>query len=208
MVYGRSVNQRVLDFVHSGKLWNDSLVLEDRQTGSLWAQPSGRSIRGDLEGNALEPVVSEMTTWGDWKERHPDTLALPWKGRRKLKHVLYPRAPHMLGMLGTENPDPRLPGKTLVAGFAAGDDPDAVAVALPGGGGRRVARLRWGHREIVVEHQGSTGSTRAWLSSGPPDWARNEEIPASTMYWFVWAGLHPDSRIADGEWRQATFPPR
>ena len=133
MVYGRSVNQRVLDFVHSGKLWNDSLVLEDRQTGSLWAQ---------------------------------------------------------------------------VAGFAAGDDPDAVAVALPGGGGRQVARLRWGHREIVVEHQGSTGSTRAWLSSGPPDWARNEEIPASTMYWFVWAGLHPDSRIADGEWRQATFPPR
>ena len=66
----------MLEFGVSGKLMRNVLVMYDRQTDSLWPQLLGRAVEGPLEGAELEYVASRLTTWADWKERHPGTVAL------------------------------------------------------------------------------------------------------------------------------------
>jgi hypothetical protein len=60
----------------SGLLWRDDLVLYDAATGSLWSQLLATAVRGPATGVTLELVPSSLTTWGDWREAHPDTRVL------------------------------------------------------------------------------------------------------------------------------------
>ncbi len=50
----------------------------DRQTDSLWNQFTGKPISGPLRDSGIElkirPVV--ITSWANWKARHPDTKVL------------------------------------------------------------------------------------------------------------------------------------
>jgi hypothetical protein len=75
-VYSRQVDDRVLEFGVSGKLMRNVLVMYDRQTESLWPQLLGRAVEGPLAGSELDYIASRLTTWADWKERHPNTVAL------------------------------------------------------------------------------------------------------------------------------------
>jgi hypothetical protein len=53
-----------------------SLVMSDVETNSQWAHLLGRAMAGPLTGKTLEPIISEMVTWKQWKEKHPDTSVL------------------------------------------------------------------------------------------------------------------------------------
>ncbi|WP_336360728.1 DUF3179 domain-containing (seleno)protein [Haladaptatus sp. ZSTT2] len=55
---------------------NANLVMFDEATRSYWSQILGRAICGPLEGERLVIRPSELTTWGDWKTRYPDTDVL------------------------------------------------------------------------------------------------------------------------------------
>lgn len=122
----------------SGKLWRDSLVMFDRETETLWSQLLGEGVAGPLEGRGLEEIPSEVTTWGEWKRRHPDTLALSKPAdvrlqdvrRRASTYADYHRNPDAIGVSGTENPDSRLPGKALVFGITVGERAAAVPFRL------------------------------------------------------------------------------
>jgi hypothetical protein len=60
----------------SGRLWRNDLVLYDRRTESLWSQLLAAAIRGPRAGEQLTLVPSSLTTWGEWRESHPDTQVL------------------------------------------------------------------------------------------------------------------------------------
>lgn len=51
-------------------------VMRDRQTGSLWQQATGLAFDGPMKGKRLQLVDFLLTTWGEWRKVHPDTLAL------------------------------------------------------------------------------------------------------------------------------------
>jgi len=48
----------------------------DHETESIWSQPWGRSIRGELKGIDLFLLPSQLTTWASWKGEHPNTLVM------------------------------------------------------------------------------------------------------------------------------------
>jgi len=60
----------------SGRLWREDLVMYDRRTESLWGQLLAAAISGPRTGERLTLVPSELTTWGEWQRRHPDTEVL------------------------------------------------------------------------------------------------------------------------------------
>jgi hypothetical protein len=62
----------VLDFGTSGNLRNSDLVMYDRQTYSWWQQFTGEAIVGELTGTQLEFLPSQIISWRDFKENHPD----------------------------------------------------------------------------------------------------------------------------------------
>lgn len=92
------------------------LVMYDRQTDSLWPQLLGRAVEGPLQGAELDYIASRLTTWEDWKERHPDTVALVkgYSGSRDPYAGYYRSA--SAGVIGETINDDRLPTKEFVLG--------------------------------------------------------------------------------------------
>jgi hypothetical protein len=76
-VYGRRLHGATLSFGHAGILLENSFVMYDRGTDSLWVHVTGRAVWGPLKGEQLEFVPSTVTTWQQWKSAHPHTLVLP-----------------------------------------------------------------------------------------------------------------------------------
>ena len=127
-MYTRTVNGKELEFGVSGKLYKDALVMFDRETDSLWTQVDGTVLRGEFEGAQLETIPITHTTWKEWKRLHPDTLVL-LKGRNinSSGYAGYNKDPKMFGLSGLQDPDKRVPGKSLVVSLRDGVD----ALALP-----------------------------------------------------------------------------
>ena len=126
-MYVREVAGRTLTFGVSGMLLRDSLVMFDRQTGTLWTQVDGRSIGGALNGQALQAVPSVVTTWKAWKALYPESQVLRKRFGRGSSYEAYNRDPNELGILGRRNADTRLDGKTRIFG----DRQDGAATAFP-----------------------------------------------------------------------------
>ena len=79
IAYRSEVEGKSLTFGVSGLLYNSALLLYDRQTESLWSQILAKAITGPMKGAKLEIVQLTHTTWRDWLQRYPNTLALSTK---------------------------------------------------------------------------------------------------------------------------------
>jgi len=121
-VYAREVDGRTLTFGVSGKLVRNSLVMFDRQTGSLWSHLTGESISGPLHGKRLEQLSSAQTTWGIWLKEHPHTMLLqanqfdtqdPYEGYYSGGDT---------GVVPVKRTDNRLPAKDRIVGIRIGSD--------------------------------------------------------------------------------------
>ena len=73
-------------FGHAGMLKDDSFVMYDHQTDSLWVHVTGEAFFGPLTGRKLRFIPSTVTTWEQWKARYPHTRVLP--GRRREGSVM------------------------------------------------------------------------------------------------------------------------
>lgn len=226
-MYVREIEGEETTLGVSGALWRDALVMYDRTDGSYWSQIDGRAIHGPAKGARLREVPSVMTTWGEWRTLHPDTLVLKpgVNSRNGSPYAGYFRDDARMGIFGTENPDDRLPGKTLVMGIEHGDDAAAVtvgaveehgavhvevgdlrAVVVPLGDGGRAWRAGVEDRALTFEAAGAgrmrdvdTGSV--WdvatgrAVEGPMQGRRLEAVETRRVYWFVWASFHPGTAV-------------
>ena len=75
MVHRREIEGEVVAFGHQGAIWQDAQAIFDHKTGSVWSQPYGAAFMGSLAGYELELLPFTMTTWSQWKELYPQTLA-------------------------------------------------------------------------------------------------------------------------------------
>ena len=127
-MYAREINGEEYTFGVSGKLIRNVLVMYDRQTESYWSQLLGESVEGELIGTKLEFLPSWMTTWEQWKELHPETLALDkgfQRGGRDQYEGYYASA--SAGVIGETLQDDRL----YVKEFVTGVELDGAAIAYP-----------------------------------------------------------------------------
>ncbi len=79
IAFDRIVGGELLSFGVSGKLRNSDLIMYDRNTHSWWQQFTGEALAGEYvkqPNTLLDIVPSYITTWHNFKEKHPDGLAL------------------------------------------------------------------------------------------------------------------------------------
>ncbi len=74
-------------FGNEGALFMNAMTWWDHETESIWAQPWGAAIEGELLGTQLTLVPFELVPWNVWLERHPDTLVLVDERRANLSFV-------------------------------------------------------------------------------------------------------------------------
>ena len=77
-MYSAKIDGQPTTFGTSGLLYRSNKVMYDRLTNSLWQQLTGEPVVGPLADSGIKlsffPV--ELTTWGEWMARHPDTTVL------------------------------------------------------------------------------------------------------------------------------------
>ncbi|MDW3219365.1 MAG: DUF3179 domain-containing protein [Acidimicrobiales bacterium] len=133
LAYDRRLGDRILDFGTSGRLYNSSMVMYDRQTESLWTHYDGRAVAGVLVGEELETYPISTVSWEDFRAIHPDGLVLTrTTGHRARDYGTNPYAGYddaeTRPFLYDGEFDDRLPPKERVVVVRDDEEP---AVALP-----------------------------------------------------------------------------
>ncbi|ABI57842.1 DUF3179 domain-containing protein [Alkalilimnicola ehrlichii MLHE-1] len=210
----------------SGRLVNSNLIMFDRASDSLWPQILSAGIGGPHEGQGLEEVRVVWTTWGRWRERHPDTRVLttdtgylrnynrdPYGGYNPVRGYYAPNASPIFPVRPSSD---RYPPKEEVFGIrtasaAVALDRDHLAAA-------GVVNIPLGDDHLVVVHD--PGLDTGWafradeavaldptaLRFGPegpvhPELADLERVNGFEAMWFAWYAFYPDTVVVDGAGR-------
>jgi hypothetical protein len=78
IAYNTELEGKNYDLGTSGFLYRSNKLMYDRATQSLWNTIEGKPVIGPLSGTGIELSSRSVvtTTWGDWKQLHPDTQVL------------------------------------------------------------------------------------------------------------------------------------
>lgn len=156
---------QVLSFDLTG-LIGMNFVMKDRQTGSRWQQAAGEAIAGPLRGKRLELYPFLLTTWKEWRQRHPETLALVPEPQRTAQ---YERASRAVGRRGRGvgprlrkllREDDRLPPHEQVIGLEVGGGHKAYPLARLKQQG--VVNDRVGDEAVLVVYAAGSETTTAF----------------------------------------------
>ena len=170
LCYTALAHERRLDsatpvFGNQGALYRGAMTWYDHATGSVWSQPLGAAIAGPQAGRRLALLPAQLTTWGQWRVAHPDTLALAEDG--------IPAAPYR---------GPR-PGEEHIAGIVIGDEAAAwpyPAVAAASAGSPVTGRV--GAAAVALWRDEGSGGIRAWSGGA--------ETPVIIAYRWAWADFY------------------
>lgn len=80
VVFDRRVGDVVLEFAHSGLVYNSNLLMYDLQeataASSLWSQLRFEAISGPQAGTMLTVLPMSVARWAAWLAEHPETTVV------------------------------------------------------------------------------------------------------------------------------------
>jgi hypothetical protein len=190
-VYSRKIGNQTYRFGVSGLLYKSNVLMYDLQTESLWSQVLQRSVTGRMTGAKLTRLPSTLTTWGKWRQEHPESDVLtPATG-----HVRdYSRDPYedyyksRSGLFGFLKGGPGAEDKELVVGIEI----DGLARAYKLEELRNAGSFtdRFDEQIISLDYDDETDRLTALDQAG-------QTISHMILYWFVWKGIYPDSEVIE-----------
>jgi len=191
VVYHPVVKDQQLTFGVTGKLYNSTVVLYDRQTQSLWSQVTKEAIAGPSTGMKLEMVPSLTTTWKQWKTLHPDTQVLsPNTGFRRdyneNPYTAYHASDDLMFPV-PKNVKSKLRNKDRVIGLEINGVPKAYAFS----------KLKKKPTPFEDEIAGQTVRVHfdAKTQTASVTDSQGNLLPAFTIFWFAWQAFHPDTQV-------------
>lgn len=192
MVFDRRVAGRTLELGVSGLLYQSNVLLYDRRAGggteSLWNQIQMRAVAGPAAraGHALELLPSTMTTWSDWRARHPGTTVLSTRTGFDRDYADSPYGPYFATdelMFPVEKKQrrsvKRLGVKDPMVLVSLGGELKAYAVKdlEADARGRGYVEDVVGGRKVRLHPAPRAGGARVETPDGEP-------VPVAYLYWF------------------------
>lgn len=218
--------EKPFTFGSSGFLYRSNKLMYDHETQSLWNQFTGRPVVGPLTGSGIQlkilPVA--ITSWGEWRSRHPETKVLSLETGYQRPYV--PGLPYGEYFANPELMFPavvrdhRLQPKDHVFGIRTEEGAKAWPIAAFED--RTVINDAVGSIDIVLIGDTATRTVRAYeaqgrdfvpgadtesLASGGDAWRITEDgligpagetlprLPGHVAYWFAWAGYLPEAEL-------------
>ena len=187
MVHRRDLNGEKPVFGNQGALWGNAMTWWDHGTGSVWSQPLGEAILGPRKGDRLELFPSSMTTWGAWRDAHPDTLVLSTdtgfdKDYSVDRYANYRESDGLMFPVNQE--DGRVHPKSVVFGFNVAGKAVAYTESL------LQEQPTYRHEFDGAEH---VVTLRA---DGTVKLRRGEDtLEPIRLYWFAWYTFNPQTEL-------------
>ena len=172
----------------SGLLYRSDLLMYDRETESLWPQISGEAVTGSSRGRRLGQIRSQMTTWGEWRRRHPETtvLSLETGYRRRYGSTPYGNYATSDRLMFPVPHDRRYPPKMPTLGLRLSERHSRAypAIEVERAGGR--VEDEFAGRPVVVSYHPATRVFEV---------VAGDEIEVIEGYWFAWMAFHPGASV-------------
>ncbi|MFQ5641830.1 MAG: DUF3179 domain-containing protein [bacterium] len=159
VVFDGEILGRQLKFGVSGLLFNNNLIMFDRDTDSHWPQLRLQCDEGALRDTKQIPYPSIETSWGTWKKLYPDTEILSastgFNRPYQRPGTAYPDydLPNSPPLFQMKDLDKRLPFKQRVHGVLAGSGPDnfkSKVYSIDSNQEQRLIHDSVGSKEILV----------------------------------------------------------
>jgi len=168
LVFKSEVEGRKLTFERTDNRGNN-FIMVDKETGSVWQQVTGQAYEGPLKGKRLTIVPFLTTTWGEWRARNPQTLALVPEADSQAGYAQmmtrFAEMPFGKDTMPARSPlvrdlDKRLPASEQVIGIEIGDAHKAYAISVL----RRDALIndRVGSTPVLLVHAAASETTTAF----------------------------------------------
>jgi len=158
IVFDRNFDGQVLDFGTTGRLRNSDLIMYDRQTETWWQQFTGEGIVGKYAGEQLRFLTSQVLSWKDFKDAHPEgeVLARPNMPRNYgyNPYVGYDSTSRPFLFQGT--PDSRLAPAERVLGLTT--ETEAIAYPFQALEEAGVVHDSFGGVELAIFHKAGLAS--------------------------------------------------
>jgi hypothetical protein len=223
-VYSRLRGDEELELGAIG-LDRGALVMYDSQTRSWWSQVTGEAVRGELAGEQLQQLPSNIATWSQWRERHPDTdVYVDPAVRNRLRFTDESWGLMTMGGSGAVRNEDLVIGvegartaRAYLARRLAGSgvkndvlDGSPIVVFLSSDGvTASVLSRQLGESTLTMSAQGDalrdtqTGSVWDPLTgkaeSGPMAGEQLKRRTATYALWYAWQRYRPDSELWEGE---------
>jgi hypothetical protein len=193
VVFDPLVRDERVEFGTSGKLWQSNLVMYDRKTDSLWSQVLGEAIVGEMTGNKLDLIPSDVMTLANWENANPTGEVL---SRDTGSGRDYDRDPYgtYYTTPGTyfpvANKDNRLEDKDFVMGVLIDGQAKAYYVEAVKKAGR--VEEKFAGKTIIAEHDKSLDVVRIFEKLADGTKQRINPLPG---FWFSWVAVHPNTEL-------------
>ncbi len=191
VVFDRRIDGKVLEFGVSGLLYNSNVLMYDRggRPESLWSQLAAQGVSGPAARKGLAPLPVELTSWQDWRTRHPDTSVLsdrtgharnyqvnPYQAYFAQRNLMFPARP-------TSN---RLPVNTAVLGVWSGGTARAYPLSAFDPQGQTLEQELGGKRFTLV-YDGQHKALRVASA--------DENLHWMYAFWFAWYAFRPHTEV-------------
>ncbi len=174
----------------SGLLIRSNKVMYDVESGSVFDTFLGKAVTGPLarKGIALQQAGVVTTTWGDWKQAHPNTTVLveelalgrdfDFRNGRDANGPIFP----------VGDVDPRLPVQEDVIGIVtASGKPVAFQRSKAVSALKRGRAVSYENVSLVLDG----GGLRAVDNAG-------RDLGSHQAFWFAWSQFHPGTAVWEG----------
>ena len=175
----------------SGKLYQSCLVMYDRATDSLYAQPWGMGIVGENVNRSVEKIPALKTTLGAWLAAHPNSKILSTETGHKRNYQDYPYGTYYTNeriIFPVRNQDQRTLNPKEIVSYVWEADGETPRVRFSGASQQFVhseikkigqRTLEFNGRQIRVRWDSALETVMVEEIDGTP-------IPSSTAFVFVY----------------------
>ena len=176
----------------SGLLSRSNKVMYDLNTSSVFDTFTGEAVSGPLReaGVRLEQATVVSSTWGGWKEAHPDTTILAEDGGLGRSYPLSdPLRGRWMIMVRSFRWETWTPASVFKILWWEWRLEDGVAIAFPREAALAVIDSGGEVIDVGVRLVKDGGGLRAVAVSD------GSEIPAHQAFWFAWSQFRPNTRL-------------
>jgi hypothetical protein len=172
------------------------MVIQDRQTRSVWQHATGEAIAGPLKGEQLALIGGNLVRWSAWQAAHPDGVLatepdppapnlMSIEGMVRLFRVTERAAGPGLAAAG----DDRLPLHEIIIGIehqgAARAYPLAVVRHL------RTIRDELGGEKVELHYDAAGDSVEVTING--------QTVTPSRQWWLGWSEFFPHTDVFEAE---------